>query len=245
MGGLTFTSGDEALPPVRQGGHQAQYVGGLHAFASAMTVFYCQRVAGIGQHVDQSIFEAWSYQHEFPIWSFTGRIHRRSGIQLNPIAGYYPTKDGYCGIMAYTQADWEALRKVIGNPALEDPKFAIKTDLWKNSDELSAYVMAWTSDHTKREMYEILQKAKIPSGMIATAEDLLTDPQLKYREFFTELDHPIAGKLTYPTMAAKLSETPGQLRRAPLLGEHNEEIYCGRLGFYKKEIVRLRQLDLI
>jgi len=245
MGGLTATSGDEALPPVRQGGYQAQYVGGLHAATATMIAFHCQQVAGIGQHVDLSIMETWNYHLEFPGYYFTGRIRGQMGALESAVFGIYPTKDGYCGIAATRQPDWERLKQVIGSRELDDPKFADAGGRWEHSDELIAHIMAWTSDHTMREMYDMLQKHGVAAGMAITPGELLEDPQLKYREFFTELDHPVAGRLVYPTMAAKLSETPCQLRRAPLLGEHNEEIYCERLGYDRQDLVRLKELGVI
>jgi crotonobetainyl-CoA:carnitine CoA-transferase CaiB-like acyl-CoA transferase len=74
--------------------------------------------------------------------------------------------------------------------------------------------------------------------------ELLEDEQLKAREFFVEADHPVMGKVKYPGAPAKLSETSWQKGRAPLLGEHNVEIY-GRLGYSEEGLVRLREEGVI
>lgn len=245
MGELTFISGDEHLPPVKQGGNQSQYLAGIHAFTATMIAFYYQQLTGIGQHVDSSIMEVWNYHDEWSGWKFTGRVYKRRGALQNPLWGLYPTKDGYCGIIASRPAHWEALKKIIGDPALDDPKFADRNSRDAHGDELIALIMRWTMDHDKQEIYHTLQRAGVPAGMVTTPSDLFEDPQVKAREFLVELDHPIAGKLTYPTPTARLSETPTQLKRAPLLGEHNEEIYCDQLCFEREDLVRLRQLALI
>ena len=72
-----------------------------------------------------------------------------------------------------------------------------------------------------------------------TVKDLLDSPQYNARGFWVDIDHPITGKLTYPGAPGIMSETPYQVERAPLLGEHNEDIYCGLLGFSREDLIRL------
>jgi crotonobetainyl-CoA:carnitine CoA-transferase CaiB-like acyl-CoA transferase len=80
---------------------------------------------------------------------------------------------------------------------------------------------------------------------VATAPDLLESPQLKHRNFFVELDHPVAGAWKYPSGPFKASQTPWKDSRAPLLGEHNQEVFCGRLGLATAELAILRQAGAI
>jgi crotonobetainyl-CoA:carnitine CoA-transferase CaiB-like acyl-CoA transferase len=74
---------------------------------------------------------------------------------------------------------------------------------------------------------------------------LLTDPQYQARNFWIDIDHPYAGIQTYPGAPVKMTETGWKMSRAPLLGEHNQEIYCDRLGYSKEELVRLRASGVI
>ncbi len=70
--------------------------------------------------------------------------------------------------------------------------------------------------------------------------------QLSHRQFFVDTSHPVAGKLTYPLSPDRLSQTPAALSSpAPLLGEHNEEVYCEQLKFSKQELVRFREAGVI
>jgi crotonobetainyl-CoA:carnitine CoA-transferase CaiB-like acyl-CoA transferase len=85
---------------------------------------------------------------------------------------------------------------------------------------------------------------KIPTSPVRTPEDLINSPQFKAREFFVDVEHPIVGKGTYPGPPAKLWETPMRITRAPLLGEHNEEVY-GRLGYTKMDLANLRSERVI
>jgi crotonobetainyl-CoA:carnitine CoA-transferase CaiB-like acyl-CoA transferase len=75
--------------------------------------------------------------------------------------------------------------------------------------------------------------------------ELLAEPQFKAREFFVGIEHPATGKVTYPSAPFKMSATPWQAGHAPLLAEHNKEIYCQRLGYTKDDLVRLRETGVI
>ena len=87
---------------------------------------------------------------------------------------------------------------------------------------------------------------RIPFGLVQTTEEILDSPQHKARKYFEEVDHPVMGKVTMPGAPFKMMETPWQLKNpAPLLGEHNEEVYCQRLGYTKDDLVRLREQGVI
>ena len=81
--------------------------------------------------------------------------------------------------------------------------------------------------------------------MVQSIDEVLEDPQNEARGFFMEIDHPVAGKLKYPRPPFHMPESPWPPVRAPLLGEHNQEIYFQRLGYSKEDLVRLRELNII
>ncbi len=77
-------------------------------------------------------------------------------------------------------------------------------------------------------------------------KDLVNDEQLAERDLFVEIDHPEAGKFKYPGAPYKLSANPWAVRRpAPLLGEHNEQVYCQMLGYTRQDLVKMRQAGVI
>lgn len=80
---------------------------------------------------------------------------------------------------------------------------------------------------------------------INTVADLFTSPQLQSRDFFKEIAHPVADTLLYPGNPVKLGEVPTVYQRAPLLGEHNKEVYAEMLGYSKEDVVRLREVGVI
>ena len=86
----------------------------------------------------------------------------------------------------------------------------------------------------------------MPSGAILTTADLLKDPHYRRRGVWETVDHPFTGPVTYPGRPFIMSKTPmSPARRAPLLGEHNQEVLCGELGYSQEDLVLLRQQGVI
>jgi len=93
--------------------------------------------------------------------------------------------------------------------------------------------------HTKQELYDGAQQRRLQLSMVSTVEDLLENPQLKALNYFVQVEHDELGAtLEYPGAPYHLSETPWKIRRrAPLIGEHNIEIYEKELGFSRKDLI--------
>ena len=86
----------------------------------------------------------------------------------------------------------------------------------------------------------LMQQAGVAAGVVQDGQDLLTrDPQLAERGFHVYLDHPEAGRIAHDGLTFSLSATPGEIRRAPMLGEHNEYVYREILGLSEEELDRL------
>jgi len=100
---------------------------------------------------------------------------------------------------------------------------------------------------TKREFFEAVTQREMLGYPVATVQEVFDDPQLKARNFWQSIDHPELGtSLLYPGGFAKFSETSCEIRRrAPLIGEHNEEVYCGELGMNKAELERLKKEGVV
>jgi crotonobetainyl-CoA:carnitine CoA-transferase CaiB-like acyl-CoA transferase len=86
----------------------------------------------------------------------------------------------------------------------------------------------------------------VPVGPCYNSEEIVNSEQLTARNYFVEIDHPVMGKAKYPGAPYRLSLTPWRIeRRAPLLGEHNEEIFCDRLGYTKQDLIKMKQAGVI
>ena len=146
--------------------------------------------------------------------------------------GVYPCADGYATISVYhTGREWGDFVRMIDSDALNSPKFETATGRTEHVEELESEILAWMIGRTKVELHELGRQNRIAVGYAATVQDLIESPQLQSRDFFTQIEHPMAGTQTYPGAPVQLTGSPWRIRRRPpLLGEHNEEIYVGELG---------------
>ncbi|MEE9516079.1 MAG: CoA transferase [Candidatus Adiutricales bacterium] len=249
MGGWMTVIGDPERNPLKPGGSQAQFVGGLFGAVGTMTAFFSREEKGIGQHVDISLMEAVLYiqMNITSTYSYHEHITKRAGNFVWPPPGsILPCRDGYIGVIAVTTSQWEALCDWMERPDMkEDPNFLTSVDRTENYDLLLANLIPWLAEHDAEELFREGQKRRIPFAIPTSSEMLLASPHLKERGYFVEVDHPVTGKVIYPGAQVKMGDLPYELKPAPLLGEHNEEIYGDRLGYSKEGLVKLREQGVI
>ena len=150
-------------------------------------------------------------------------------------------EDRWCAIAVSTDEEWESFCKVIGNPEwTRDTRFSTLRARQENAEELDRLVGEWTINRTAEEVMTTMQAAGVAAGVLATGEDLMEyDPQLKHRHFFWELDYPEIGRCRGVAPSFVLSKCPCEIKRAPLMGEHNEYALKELLGMPDKEINEL------
>jgi len=151
------------------------------------------------------------------------------------------SEDRWCAISVFTDEEWESFCKVMGNPAwTKDPKFSTLLGRKENEDELDRLVEEWTINYTAEDVMTMMQEAGVAAGVVETGEDQLEhDPQTKHRNMFPELEHPTLGKHHAPASPFIMSKTPCEIRRSPLLGEHNEYVLKELLGMSDEEVAGL------
>jgi len=169
-GGQMAVSGEPDREPLKNGGHQAEYQAGLHAFAATAVAAFSADATEVGQHIDIAAMECLA--------------------------------------------------------TMLEPR-----------------VSSWA--HGRRDIGQTQGSAESAPAIVRTVEDLLGAPELRARGFFDEIDHPSAGRLIYPGPPFRPEAMPWQAARAPLLGEHNEEVYCGELELRREELVILRASGVI
>jgi crotonobetainyl-CoA:carnitine CoA-transferase CaiB-like acyl-CoA transferase len=248
LSGAMYFTRELGREPIMIGGSQAEYIGGVFSFISTMIALLNRAVTNIGRWVDVSIVEcvASTLTTVFTKYSYMGMIPKVSSHVIHgfPIDNY-PCKDGYVNLTpGLGGAPNMAL--LIEKPELQDdPLFARPRVRQERPKDFEALLLPWLKEHNKQEVVELAQELRLAFAPVLNSAELLDDAQLKAREFFVKVEHPIVGELTYPGAPAKLSETPWQMGRAPLLGEHNEEIYCGQLSYAKEDLVKLREWGVI
>jgi crotonobetainyl-CoA:carnitine CoA-transferase CaiB-like acyl-CoA transferase len=115
-----------------------------------------------------------------------------------------------------------------------------------NWDALRPFLAEWVSQWNADDLYRAAQEKRIPFAPVSTMGSLLESDHLKARGFFVEVTHPEAGRLTQPGAPYKLSGTPWQVRSpAPILGQHNQAVFCDRLGLPASELASLREAGVV
>jgi crotonobetainyl-CoA:carnitine CoA-transferase CaiB-like acyl-CoA transferase len=129
---------------------------------------------------------------------------------------------------------------------MEDPRFSIGTERAKYTDEIYEQLAPWFSERSKDEVFHQAQLWRLPFALVPSAEEIVNMEQHQARGYFVEVEHPVAGTFKYPGAPFKMPLTPFTVSRpAPLLGQHNREVYCELLGLVEADLVRLRQGGVI
>lgn len=230
--------------PLLFGEFLADYYAAVNAGTATLAALYARAMRGMGQHIDVSKQEtpAGMIRSDIAEYLLYGEIARRtSSVGRATWGGTIPCKDGYVSVIGTQGRQVQGIFDLMGNPEWsKDEKF--KPEVFhQHSLEIRPYVWAWMAEHRKEDIWHGGQQRGAPLAPVYTVEEAASADHLKAREFFVEMEHSEAGKLRYPGVPYKFSRTAAQFRyAAPLLGEHNEEIYCGWLGYSRQDLVRMR-----
>jgi len=239
--------------PLEHGTFSADYFGAIAGAAWGMAAVFGRTLAGGGQQVDVSCAEAVAAAfvggQNIGGCAQDGRFDKRTGVGMpqGAPATILPCRDGYVWMLALEPGQWNGLRAVMGNPEWAD--LEIFQDMFtraQNADLIYSFIEEWTRQHDKMEIMERCQAAGCPVTAVFTIEEAARHPHLQARDYFVELDHPALGRVRNLGAPFKLPACPGGARRgAPLLGEHNDEVYGGLLGVPADERRRLRASGVI
>tara|TARA_B100000029_G_scaffold96163_2_gene86301 strand:- start:4333 stop:5493 length:1161 start_codon:yes stop_codon:yes gene_type:complete len=216
-------------PPLQLGAHQAEFLGGICAATATSLALNRRSVHGKGCHVDLSQIEALSLLPQTPLAAYAigapGKQRSKASAGKASLLAVLPCKDGYVGISPRQQDQWERMVEIMGSPEwAEDEQFATEQGRLDDWDRLEKLLISWTSSMFKEDVYRLCQATRIPSFPLNTAADLFDSAQFKAREFFIDVDHPVAGTLKYPGWPFHLaSGSKVSMHRAPLLGEHSQD----------------------
>ena len=269
MAGMDYVSGNPDRPPIGTGmAAWPNYTcNPYHAATAILSALHYRNKTGKGQFIEIAQFESTVCWMETAILDYTvnKRIQTAMGNRLPYAAphGVYRCRgedrevdycampdsaperkkkdERWCAIAVFSDEEWKAFCNVIGNPPwTRQGKFATFLGRKENEDELDQRVEQWAIERSPEEVMMLMQQAGVAAGVVQDGEDLLTrDPQLREREFYVYLDHPEAGRIAHDGLTFALSATSGEIRRAPLLGEHNDYVYREILGFSEEEVNQL------
>ena len=251
LGNLLYLAGEPGEPPLQPPGEIAYGMASTYAAFGIAVALYHRSETGRGQHLVVSMHECAAHiaGYFIPTYGYTGAKPARASRKGEETDLYdpYPTKNGYVRIFIIPIEQWRRLVDWMGRPAaISGPEFEKMAYRRKNPEPAHKAISEFCLRHTKEELYEEGQKRRIAVTPINSVAEFMNSEQVKAREMFVDMEHPVIGKYAYFGPVPRLSDTPGRVTRtAPLLGEHNQEIYCGELGLTHDDLAALRASGVI
>ena len=271
-GGAASTTGFVDGLPLVTGAQIGDSGTGLHLAFGIVTALYQREHSGRGQRVlaamqdgvlnlcrvklrDQQrlahgpLKEYSQYGEGIPFAQATPRAGNDSGGgqpgRILKCKGWESDANAYTYFITQAAA-WEKICDVIGRPEWrEDPDFATPPARLSRLDEVFEAIEQWTMTKTKYEVMEICNPLDIPVGPILSMQELSEEPSLRETGTIVEVEHPTRGKYLTVGNPVKLSDSPSEVSRSPLLGEHTGQILQEVLGYSAEEVSELREAGAV
>jgi len=267
LSGVLYITGDANRPPVRISFPVAYQFAGTEAALGTLMALYYRNITDEGQQVD--ISTQWSMNPaQYDVigwWAALKKIYKRQGpFLIRPNTGiifrqHWPCKDGYVTFYYFGGPTGAASNRALVQWMDEEgfdvafmkdrdwPKFDYALISQEEVNRMEKPTGEFFKSHIKKELLAGATKRGVMLYPAATPKDMLESEQLAFRKYWAKVEHPELGaEITYPDACFKPSETICAIRRrAPLIGEHNEEIYEKELGFSAKELATLKKRGII
>lgn len=255
LGGLLYVCGWPDRPPVRIAGDQAYYLASFNAALAILIALYHREFSGQGQLADISMHECIPpvLMSTIPSYLESGEISKRTGDERRlPANGIFPCLDGYVDIRLWGSTwdnfvawlDAEGMAGELAEDKWKDPWYRVQPESVKVIDRVLAN---FTITRKKQHLYDEAVKRGLEVAPVNTVADIAVDRQLASKNVFVPVEHEyLATTSDYLRFSPILSESPpSPPRRAPLIGEHNVQVYQQELGITKREYSRLKRAGVI
>ncbi|WP_260287174.1 CaiB/BaiF CoA transferase family protein [Peribacillus aracenensis] len=254
LSGIMDATGFPDGPPTRLGVPMADMLSPLYTTIGILSALSYREKTGLGQYVDVAMLDSlvtfvagehYDIFDQYNINYRTGNYHHRL-----PLFGVFPAKDGYITISALTEGEARKLFKAMNQEnVLLDDRFRNTGQRVVNAVALVEIVEKWTKSKTVYELIEELPRQGVICSPVTIAKDVMKDPELIDRKAIVPLFHPLMekqGEVMGTGLPIKFSKTPVEFDSpAPFLGQHNEEVYCGLLGYSREDMDRLKEQGVI
>ncbi len=247
-------------PPIKSAGFVGEHDVGICAANATLGALHYREVNGVGQQVEVSKQEALANIIRYDLAVYNLGYNESRASRMFPLGGLIQCQDGFVMIMPIERHMWDGVLDLLGNPEwLREERYdydliarsvmLTEEDVrrgMKDREDVNSYLQEWALNHTKEEIFQGLQERRCLCGMVFDPQDLMDSVQVKERGYFVEIEHPVIGKVKMTGAPFKHSATPWAVGGpAPLLGQHNEEVFLHRMGHGREELVRWRQGGVI
>jgi crotonobetainyl-CoA:carnitine CoA-transferase CaiB-like acyl-CoA transferase len=254
LSGLMRMSGSDGDPPVRSGVPFGDLTGPLFAVIGTLSALLLRERTGRGQHVDVSLLGSLTALAATEPWGTMERagIEMRTGNTVPRLApfGIFATRDGHVALCAPTDQFARGVFAAIGRPELGgDERFATRDHRVRNARALHAEIEAWAAERDTAGAIAALEASGVPAAVVRGPDDAVRDARVLRRGETTPLEHPTLGAvdgLVGSGLPIRYSDAhAGYDRPSPGLGEHNELVYCGLLGYDPARLHELRAAGVV
>jgi formyl-CoA transferase len=253
-GGAMSLTGFPGSLPLKPGPTIGDTGTGIHAACGVLAAYIQRLRTGKGQKVEVAMQEAVLNYVRVPMMGtyITQKPTKRVGNRLGagPVGDIFKCAPGGPNDFVYLYCSnedmWNTLFNTIDRrDVFDDPRFKDRKAQRENAEALTQIIEEWTGRRTKHEVMRIMGEAGVPCGAVLDSVELLNDPHLRERGMIVTVDHPVRGKFTMPGCPVKLEDSPADITSAPLLGQHNREIYGAMMGFKDDDLEQLKQQGVI
>lgn len=250
-GGLMELTGEKDGPPQVLGIPLPDMGASEHGYGLLMKALYKRAVTGKGSRIDLSMFEStvsWLTQPITHTVTFKKMVTRRGNTHefFAPVS-VYETKDGYAYIAVGNDRQWETMTKIPGFESLHKKEYERNAGRIADVARLNQAINSITKNFTTEELIGLFNQATIPISRVNTIEEVVNDPLVK-PNLLRSKDPKTGLEITLappPFMTPYLRSAHQSLSFPPRFGEHNEEIYGGRLGYSPKQLKELKERNII
>ena len=247
--------GEPDREPLRGVWYQASHWGAFNGAVAAMLALAAREKTGRGQWVDLSEAEALALLFlgvEISDFFLFGSSRVRVGTV--GLANQAPRlmnrcKNGWVALQTTAPHQWEGLVRAMGNPEWAQSELFKGTGLERGRyfQEINDLMKDWLDSHTAEEIFRLCQAELVPAAPLNTIETLCHNQHLAARGYFVDIHHPAAGPIRVPGAPFRSSgQDPWRVDSpAPLLGQHNEDVYCGMLGLPREDLADLRRAGVV
>jgi len=247
MSGITMVTGEEGMPPIRTGVPIIDRITSLHAAIGTLSALHERKISGEGQSMDVCLADTGYSMTEIPITAYHGtKVPPKRGDSTAPPSGIYPCKGGWVLLSAGDQHHWYRVCNALGKPEwLEDPRFATRPERTKNRRIVEEALEETLSNMTMEQAIEHFSRHDVVAAPVNTIPMAAEDPHPWERGTMVEVPDFLAGNIAVSGDYWHFSRTPVVVGSTPQVGEHNEEVLSGILGYSADEIAQMLQDNVI